>query len=128
MLYTVAVSLNDCMRSKKKAPETSSFSASLTDVGSCLPEMGSLACKIARDRERCRSGRSGQTRNLLSPLRGTVGSNPTLSANRAWSSDRARPCRLPQSRSVQYVSASLHWIGASFDIPTEFDGKNLSLS
>src|SRR5688572_1799897 len=33
-----------------------------------------------RRAERCRSGRTGQTRNLLSLLRGTVGSNPTLSA------------------------------------------------
>ena len=31
--------------------------------------------------ERCRSGRSGRSRKPLCPLLGTVGSNPTLSAN-----------------------------------------------
>jgi hypothetical protein len=33
-----------------------------------------------RNTERCQSGRSGQTRNLLYRVTCTVGSNPTLSA------------------------------------------------
>src|ERR1051326_3447216 len=35
--------------------------------------------------ERCRSGRTGRSRKPLSSLRGTEGSNPSLSANRLFS-------------------------------------------
>jgi hypothetical protein len=65
-----------------------------------------------RRAERCRSGRTGQTRNLLSLLRGTVGSNPTLSA-RVLEAHGLRPPACPVRCCIKpYRRARMIWTAA----------------
>jgi hypothetical protein len=65
-----------------------------------------------RRAERCRSGRTGQTRNLLSLLRGTVGSNPTLSA-RVLEAHGLRPPACPVRCCIKpYRRARMFWTAA----------------
>ena len=85
---------------QEEGPCVAAIIAMKSELLHCAPAAGrdrpSGYCRMRRS-ERCQSGRMGQTRNLLSPLRGTVGSNPTLSAS-----------RIRSARSLMHRMRSLH--------------------
>ncbi len=53
--------------------------------------------------ERCRSGRTGRSRKPLSSLRGTEGSNPSLSANPPFMAGSPRPTLTPKAAAVGHI-------------------------
>ena len=66
--------------------------------------------------ERCQSGRSGRSRKPLYPVRGTVGSNPTLSAIRLFMAGR-HPVEISAHRHSAGGRSRQHG-GAFLDRPT----------